>query len=73
MKWVPEVLQLPIIINGRRVLAFKPQPLEEVDFLLCRITAQGRVLQKGLQPRLLATRHFADPFKKLKFLQVLGD
>src|SRR3989442_1570510 len=73
MQRIPEVLQLPIIIEGRRPLALEPQPLEEVDFLLRRIAAEGRILEEGLQPRLLVVRHFGGPFKKLKFLQVLGD
>ena len=73
MQRVSEVLQLPVIIEGRRPLALEPQPLEEVDFLRRRIAAEGPILEEGLQPRLLVARVFGDPFKKLKFLQVLGD
>src|SRR4030095_1034830 len=73
MQRISEVLQLPIIIEGCRPLALKPQPLEEIDFLLRRIAAEGPILEEGLQPRLLVARFFGGPFKKRKFLQVLGD
>ena len=73
MQRVSEVLQFPIIIEGRRPLALELQLREEHDFLLRRITAEGRILQEGCKAWLLVARIVGDPFKKLKFLQVLGD
>src|SRR5437867_7461184 len=55
MQRVSEVLQLSIIIEGRRPLALEPQPLEKRDFLLRCIAAEGRLLEEGCQPRLLTT------------------
>jgi hypothetical protein len=73
MQRISEVLQLPIIVERGRPLALKSQPFQEVDFLLRSVAPEERILEEGLQPRLLAARVFAIPFKKRKFLQVLGD
>ena len=72
MQRVSEVLQLPIIIERRRPLALEPQPLEEVDFLLRRIAAEGRVLEEGLKPRLLVARVFGALSRNSNFFRCSG-
>jgi hypothetical protein len=73
MQRVSEVLQLSIIIEGRRSLALEPQPLEKRDFLLRCIATEGRILEEGCQPRLLVARGFRVLFDKRKLLEVLRD
>src|SRR5438067_12419329 len=73
MQRISEVLQLSIIIEGRGPLALEPQELEKIEFTLRRIAAKGRIHDERLQPRLLVAWVIGGPFKKLKFLQVLGD
>src|SRR5690349_403638 len=63
---ISEILQLPIIIEGRWPLALELQPLEEGDFLLRRIAAEGRILEESCQPRLLVARVFGRLFHKRK-------
>src|SRR6266700_5016394 len=70
---ISEILQLPIIIEGRRPLALELQPLEEGDVLLRCTAAEGCILEEGFQPRLLIARVFGVPFHKRKLLQVLRD
>src|SRR5690242_4319665 len=69
MEWVPEVLQFPVIVEWRWVLAVEPEPLQELNFFLGCITAHRLVPKKFFQPRLfLAFGGFA--FDKLKPLCV---
>src|SRR2546421_679433 len=56
MQRVPEALQLPVIVEGRRPLALELQPLEKLDFLRGRAAAAGRVLKEFLEPGLFADR-----------------
>ena len=53
MEWVPEILQFPIIVECGRALSVEPQVLQELDFLLRSVTAQGRVAKEFLEPRLV--------------------
>jgi hypothetical protein len=52
MQRVPEVLELPVVIQGRRPLALEPQPLEKLDFLLGRRAAEGSILKESVESRL---------------------
>src|SRR2546422_3807656 len=53
MQRVPEVLPLPVVVQGGRPRVFEPQLLEKLDFLRGRRAAEGRVLKEFLEPRLL--------------------
>src|SRR2546430_5931319 len=63
---VSEVLQLPVIVEGRRPLALELQPLEKLDFLRGRRAAERRILEEFLEPGLLADRLFGFPLDKLE-------
>src|SRR3972149_8849170 len=52
METVSEVLQLPVVIEGRRPFSRESEVLEKLDFLLGRIAAEGRILQECGEPRL---------------------
>ena len=68
MERVPEVLQLPVIVEGRRPLALELQPLEKLDFLRGRRAAERRILKEFLEPGLFDEVLFGFQFDKLKFL-----
>src|SRR3989442_3981663 len=70
---VSEVLQLPVIVEGRRPLALELQPLEKLDFLRGRGAAEGRILKELPQPRLFADGLFAFPPDKLQSLRLPRD
>src|SRR2546425_13347098 len=73
MERVPEVLQLPVIVEGRRPLALELQPLEKLDFLRGRRAAEGRILQERLEPGLFDEVLFGLELDELKLLHVPGD
>src|SRR5712691_11558058 len=49
MQRVPETLQLPVIVEGRRPLALELQPLEKLDFVRGRRPAERRILKEFLE------------------------
>src|SRR5256885_6452413 len=65
MQRVPEALQLPVIVEGRRPLALELQPLEKRDFLRGRRAAERRILKEFLEPGLFADRLLGFPLDKL--------
>src|SRR5438034_9512000 len=73
MERVSEVLQLPIIVEGRRPLALELQPLEKLDFLRGRRAAERRILEEFLEPGLLADRLLGVPLDKLESLRLPWD
>src|SRR6059036_382435 len=56
MERVPEALQLPVIVEGRRPLALELQPLEKLDLRRGRRAAERRILKEFLEPGLFADR-----------------
>src|SRR6184192_1811543 len=73
MERVSEVLQLPVIIEGRRPLALELQPLEKLDFLRGHRAAERRILKEFLEPGLFADRLFDFPLDKLESLRLPWD
>src|SRR6266571_1031069 len=73
MERVPEVLQLPVIVEGRRPLALELQPLEKLDFLRGRRAAERRILQERLEPGLFDEVLFGLELDELELLHVPGD
>src|SRR3990170_4715950 len=73
MERVSEVLQLPVVIEGRRTLAFEPQPLEEREFLLSCAAAEGRILKEFLEPRVFDHQLVGLPFDELESLHMPRD
>jgi len=73
MERIPEALQLPVIVEGRRPLALEPQPLEKLDFLRGRRAAERRISKEFLEPRLFADRLFGFPLDKLESLRLPWD
>jgi len=72
MKRVSQVLQLPVIIKRSRPPFFEPQPLQELDFLLGSIAAEGRIPEELLEPRLFDESRVGFLLNKLKFLRLPG-
>src|SRR6266566_2090469 len=70
MQRVPEALQLPVIVEGRRPLALELQPLEKRDFLRGRRAAERRILQEFLEPGLFADRLVGFPLDKIESLHL---
>src|SRR5437870_13321987 len=64
MERVPEVLQLPVVVQGGRPLALELQPLEKGDFLRGRRAAERRILKEFHEPGLFARRLFGVPLDK---------
>src|SRR5207237_10666624 len=73
MARVPEIWQLPVVVQGGRLLALECQPLEKGDFSRGRAAAEGRVLKEFLEPGLFATRLFGVPLDKRESLRLPGD
>src|SRR6266516_845665 len=73
MERVSEVLQLPVIIEGRRPLALELQPLEKLHFLRGRRAAERRILKEFLEPGLFDEVLFGLELDELKLLHVPGD
>ena len=40
MNRIAKILQLPVVVERRRLLSLEPQPFEKFDFLLCHIAAE---------------------------------
>src|SRR2546430_88941 len=72
MERVPEVLQLPVIVEGRRPLALELQPLEKLDLLRGRRAAERRILKEFLEPGFFDEVLFGFQFDELKLLHVPG-
>src|SRR5439155_24317675 len=64
MQRVPEALQLPVVVEGRRPLVLELQPLEKRDLLRGRRSAERRILKEFLEPGLFADRQFGFPLDK---------
>src|SRR5438128_36970 len=64
MERVSEVLQLPVVVQGRRPRVREPQLLEKLDFLRGRGAAEGGVLKEFLEPGLFADRLCGFPLDK---------
>ena len=73
MQRVPEALQLPVIVEGRRPLALELQPLEKRDFLRGRRAPERRIVKEFLEPGLFADRLFGFPLDKLESFRLPGD
>src|SRR5256886_15592027 len=73
MERVPEILQLPVVVQGGRPLALERQPLEKGDFPRVRAAAEGRVLKEFLEPGLFARRLFGVPLDKRESLRLPWD
>src|SRR5438034_7632383 len=73
MERVPEVLQLPVIVEGRRPPALELQPLEKRDFLRGRRAAQGRILKEFLEPRLFGDGLFSFPLDIIESLRLRSE
>ena len=73
MERVSEVLQLAVIVEGRRPLALERQPLEKRDFLRGRRAAEGRILKEFLEPRLFGDGLFGFPLSKLETFRLPWD
>src|SRR5438094_3437633 len=73
MQRVPEALQLPVVVEGRRPLALELQPLEKRDFLRGRRAAERRILKEFLEPGLFADRLLGFPLDKLESLRLPWD
>jgi hypothetical protein len=73
MERISEVLQLPVIVEGRRPRVLEPQLLEKLDFLRGRGATEGRILKEFLEPRLFADGRFGFPLDKLESLRLPWD
>src|SRR6266566_780514 len=73
MERVPEVLQLPVVVQGRRPRVREPQLLEKLDFLRGRGAAEGGVLKEFLEPGLFADRLCGFPLDKRESLRLPWD
>src|SRR6266516_2930851 len=73
MERVSEVLQLPVIVEGRRPRVLEPQLLEKLDFLCGRGAAEGRILKEFLESWLLADGRFGLPLDILECLRLPWD
>src|SRR5438270_12137564 len=68
MEWIPQILQLPVIVDRRRLLSPDLQRLQELDFLFGGIAAQRRIAQESLQPGFQGHGLFRPFFRKLELL-----
>src|SRR6266508_5666134 len=50
MEWVPQILQLPVIINWGRSLSSQLQSLQKRDFLFGVVATQGCILEELFEP-----------------------
>src|SRR5258707_12927925 len=73
MQRVPEALQLPVVVDGRRPLALELQPLEKGDFLRGRRAAERRILKEFLEAGLFADRLFGFLLDKRESLRLPWD
>src|SRR5213076_2924638 len=73
MERISEVLQCPVIVEGRGPRVLEPQLLEKLDFLRGRGAAEGRILKEFLEPRLFADGLFGFPLDKLESFRLPWD
>src|SRR5437016_7246434 len=73
MERISEVLQLPVIVEGRRPRVLEPQPLEKRNFLRGCGAAERRILKEFLEPRFFAAGRFGYPLDKLESLRLPCD
>ena len=69
MQRVPQILQLPVVIDRGGSFSSQLQSLQKLDFLFGDIAAQGRILQEFFEPRLYAegvVGFLFDEFKSLR-------
>src|SRR3989475_11851254 len=72
MERVSQVLQFPVIVEGRWPFSRESQLLEKLDFLVGRIAPQRGIPEEGLEPWFFADRWAGFPFDELEFLRVSG-
>src|SRR5713101_6351730 len=70
MQRVSEALQFAVVIEWSRSLSLKPQLLQELDFVLSRLAAEGSILEEFLQPRFFLESWLRFLFNKLEFLRM---
>ena len=70
MQRIPQVLQLPVIIDWGRPLASQLQSLEECDFLFRDIATQRPILQELFEARFYGDGLWRLLLCKLESLQV---
>src|SRR6185437_567621 len=70
MKGIPQILQLPVIVNRRGSLSAEIQSLQKRDFLFGDIAAQRPVLQELYEPWFNGDGLWGLSFGKLKSLEV---
>jgi hypothetical protein len=68
MKGIPQILQLPVIVNGRGSLSSQIQGLQKRDFLFGDIAAQRPVIQELFEPWFSGDGLWGFLFRKLKSL-----
>src|SRR5690242_7657583 len=73
MERVSEVLQLPVVVQGRRTLSFELEAPEKFDFLRGRGTAEGRILKELLETGLVAGGLSGLPLDELESLRLPRD
>jgi hypothetical protein len=73
MQRVPEVLQLPVIIEGARPPSLEPQPSQEFDLVSGGIPAERSILKEFSEPRLVCSRMMGFSFDELEFLRLPRD
>lgn len=73
MHRVPEILQLPIIVERPRSPPFECQSSQERDLVPAGIPAEGSVPQEFGQSGLLLDGVIDLPFDEIQFFQVLRD
>jgi hypothetical protein len=71
MKRIPEVLQFAVIIERGGPPSVELEPLQELDFLLGGIAAEGDIFEEFFQARLRLVHWFGFCLQKLKFLITL--
>ena len=67
MEGVSESLRFPVIVEGRTSFSLEPQLLEELDFLLRYISAEGRAVKEFSKSRLFLKGLVGFCFHELKF------
>src|SRR3990170_1857933 len=70
MQWIPQVLQLSIIIEWARPFSLESQPAQKFRFVTGNIAAERSVLKEFGEPRLdleRAAQFFLDEFISLRF------
>ena len=73
MQRVPEALQFPVVVKGRRPPPVEPQPLEKSDFALGRAAAEGGILEKFVEAGFFAGQLAGFPLDELESFHISGD